>query len=79
LADDEAFAGGLDDLARDGREVVDVKHPLDPGNEPVDDAEVARKPATVAIASVSVRFLGGQPEAQRSPVVGEDEVAARRR
>jgi hypothetical protein len=74
LADDEAFAGGFDDLARDRGEVVDFEDALDLGEEAVDEAEVAVGDSGDGGDRFGVgEVLGGELKAERLPVVGEDE------
>jgi hypothetical protein len=74
LADDEAFAGGFDDLARDRREVVDLEDAPDLGKEAVDEPEVAVGDPGDGGDRLGVgEVLGGEFEAERAPVVGQDE------
>jgi hypothetical protein len=74
LPDDEAFAGGLDDLARDCREIVDLKDPPNLGEEAVDQAEVAVGDPGDGGDRLGVgEVLGGEFKAECAPVVGEDE------
>jgi hypothetical protein len=56
LADDKAFAGGFDDLARDRGEVVDLEDAPDWAKRRLTSRRLPLAiPATVAIASVSVK------------------------
>jgi len=41
VADDEGAAGGLDDVAGDDGEVIDLHDPFGLGEQPADEAEVA--------------------------------------
>ena len=72
MADDEAFARGFDDLARDRREVVDLEDAPDLGEEAVDEPEVAvGDPCDGGDRFGVGEVLGGELEVERLPAVGE--------
>jgi hypothetical protein len=63
-ADDERFAGGFDDFARDGLQLVDLEHAADLGEETVDETDVAAGDAGDGDGFRVGEVLGGEREAE---------------
>jgi hypothetical protein len=74
LADDERFAGGVDDFGGDRVQAVDLQDTLDLGEEACEEAEVAVGGTRDRADGLGVgEVCGAQREAEALPVVGEDE------
>lgn len=74
VADDEGAARGLDDVAADHTQIVDLHDAFDLDEQAVDEAEVAAGDAADGGDGLGVGEVGEvQGEAEAFPVAGEDE------